>query len=181
MTFIFVLIALVAAAAVAIAKLLRGSMQHPSNLSQLLDELEPFNLAGFRHIASGVDDQYLKKKLPSREYRTLRRIRLVAIYAYYKSAFRNSSLLLSYGHGLSKATDPELSAFGQQLSTAAIQLRLVLVRGVIGIFFCYFMPLEIPYWRQITERYDGIGMHLKALSDMHAPDLAVAVSNHFSS
>jgi hypothetical protein len=178
---IILLLALAAVAAVAIAKLLRGSMEQPSNLSQLLDEMEPFNVACFRHIASEVDDQYLKKKLPGREYRTLRLIRVKAIYAYYQSAFRNSSLMLAYGQALSKASDSELSAFGQQLSTAAIQLRLALVRGIIGIFFCYFIPLKTPYWREITERYDRIGMHLKALSDMHAPDLAAAVCDHFFS
>jgi hypothetical protein len=181
MTLILLLVVLVAAAIVAIAKLLRGSMQHPSNLSELLEEMEPFNVACFRHIASEVDDRYLKKKLPSREYRILRLIRLKAIYAYYQSAFHNSSLMLSYGQALWRASDPELSAFGQQLSTAVIQLRLALVRGFMGIFFCYFMPLEIPYWRQITERYDSIGTQLKALCDMHAPDLGVVVSDHFSS
>ena len=181
MTLILLLVVLIAAAIVAIAKLLRGSIQEPSNLSQLLDAMEPFNIASFRHIASEVDDQYLKRRLPGREYRVLRLIRLRAIYAYYGSAFRNSSLLLSYARALATANDPELSAFGQQLNTAAIQLRLALVRGFIGISFCYFMPLEIPYWRQITERYDRIGDHLKALCDMHAPDLGIAVSDHFSS
>jgi hypothetical protein len=181
MTFILLLFVLVAFAALAIGKLLRGSMEQPSNLSELLDEMEPFNVACFRHIASEVDDQYLKRRLPGREYRTLRLIRLRAIYAYYRSAFRNSTLLLSYANALSKASDPELSAFGQQLSTAAIQLRLALVRGIAGILFCYFMPLELPYWRQITVRYEQIGGHLKALCDMHAPDMGVALSNHFSS
>jgi len=181
MTLILPLVLLVAAAAVAIAKLLRGSVEEPSNLSQLLDEMEAFNVACFRHIASEVDDQYLKRRLPGREYRILRLIRLRAIHAYYKSAFRNSSLLLSYAQALLRASDPELSAFGQQLSSAAIRLRLALVQGFIGIFFCYFMPLHIPYWRQITDRYDQIGTHLKALCEMHAPDLGVAVSDRFSS
>ena len=181
MTLVLLLALLVAAAALAIIKLLHGSVEEPSNLSQLLDEMEPFNVASFRHIASEVDDQYLKSRLPGREYRSLRLIRLKAIHAYYKSAFRNSSLLLSYSNALLRASDPELSAFGQQLSSAAIQLRLALLQGFIGIFFCYFMPLHIPYWRQITERYDRIGAHLKALCEMHAPDLGIAVSGHFSS
>ena len=178
---VLLLLALIAAAAVIIGKLLRGSLEQPSNLSELLDKLEPFDVACFRHIASDVDDQYLKTKLPGGQYRILRSLRLRAIYLYYRSAFRNSSLLLSYGQALLRATDPELSAFGQQLCTAAIQLRLALVRGFVGIFFCYCMPLHIPCWRQITERYDQIGVHLKALCNMHAPDLGVEVSNHFSS
>lgn len=181
MMFIVLLILLVAAASIAIAKLLRGSVAEPSNLSQLLDEMEPFNVASFCHLASETDDQYLKRRLPGREYRSLRWTRLKAIHAYYSLAFRNSSLLLSYSNALFRASDPELSAFGQQLSSATIQLRLALVRGFIGILFCYFMPLHIPYWRQITQRYDQIGAHLKALCEMHAPDLGVAISDHFSS
>ena len=178
---ILLLLGLIAAAAVAIGKLLRGSIQQLSNLPELLDKLEPFNIACFRHIASEVDDQYLKKKLPGREYRRLRLIRLRAIHAYYKSAFYNSSLLLAYGQALLNASDPELSSFGQQLSTAAIQLRLALIQGFVGVFFCYFMPLHIPYWRQITDRYDQVGAHLKALCEIHAPDLGMAVSDHFPS
>ncbi|PYY14746.1 MAG: hypothetical protein DMG60_19410 [Acidobacteria bacterium] len=178
---IVLLLLLVAGAAAAIARLLRRSMEQPSNLSELLDRLEPFNVACFRHIASDLDDEYLKKRLPGREYRILRWIRLRAIHAYYTCAFRNSSLLLSYAQSLSRASDPELSAFGQQLNSTAIQLRLALVRGIIGIFFCYFTPLAVPSWRQITQRYDQIGGHLKALCETHAPDLGVAVSDHFSS
>ncbi|HJW98875.1 MAG TPA: hypothetical protein VJ453_01885 [Terriglobales bacterium] len=165
---IFLLLGLLVVSAATILMLFRGSMEQPSNLSELLDKLEPFNVGCFRHIASDVDDHYLKQKLPGREYRRLRRLRLSAIRAYYASAFHNSSLLLSYGQALLRSADPELSAFGQRLNNAAIQLRLALVRGTAGILLCYFMPVDIPYWRQITERYDRMGADLKALCDMHA-------------
>ena len=174
------ILVLLGAAAAAIIMLLRGSMEHPSNLPELLDRLEPFNAACFRHLASDVDNGYLKQKLPAREYRRLRLLRLSAIRAYYALAFHNSSLLLSYGQVLVRASDADLVEFGQQLSTAAIQLRLALIKGAVGVFCCYFLPVGVPYCRQITEHYDRIGAHLKALCDMHAPDLGITVAEHFS-
>src|SRR5207248_10084955 len=74
-----------------------------------------------RRSSDLLDDEYLKKRLPGREYRILRWIRLRAIHAYYTCAFRNSSLLLSYAQSLSRASDPELSAFRSEEHTSELQ------------------------------------------------------------
>jgi hypothetical protein len=174
---ILLLVALIGFAVV--AKLLHGSMEHPANLNQLLEHLEPVNAACFRHLASDADAAFLRRRLPAREYRRIRKLRLKALHAYYGSALRNAAVLLSYGELLVRSEKAELVAFGQQLSPAAMQLRLVLMRGMVGILVCYLVPLDVPLWRQISDRYEQIGTHIDTFCAIHAPDLRLTVSEHF--
>ena len=179
MTVILVVLVLAAVAALLIIKLLRGSLEHPTNLVQLMECLEPVNTACFRHLASETDDVYLKKTLPRKEYRHLHKLRLQAIYAYYAAALQNVSVLLSYAELLSRSNKPELVEFGQQLSPVAIQLRLALMGGLAGILACYFLPLDIPRWRRVTELYEQIGHRLGTFCETHAPDLRFELGERF--
>ena len=164
---------------VAVVKLLRGGMEHPTNLNQLLERLQPVNAACFRHLASDADDAFLRRRLPAREYRRLRNLRLKALHAYYASALQNAAVVLSYAELLVRSENAELVAFGQQLNPAAMQLRLALMRGMVGILVCYLVPLDAPSWRQITDLYEQIGTHIDTFCAIHAPDLRLTVSEHF--
>lgn len=179
MTAIVVVLLVAFAATVVIVKLLRGSIEHPSNLAQLLDSLEPVNAGCFRHLASDADDVFLRKTLPPREYRRIRRLRLRAIHAYYASALQNTSLLLSYSELLSRSETMELATFGQQLSPLVVQLRLALLRGLPVVVLCYFLPIGTSQWRRITDLYEQVGGHLGSFCKMHAPDLQFVFSERF--
>lgn len=170
---------LLVAATFFLVKLLRGSVEHPSNLVELLDSLEPVNAASFRHLACDVDDLYLKRHVPAREYRRLKRMRLRTIRAYYSSAFRNSSLLLSYGELLADNEHSSFVQFGEELRTAAIQLRLALIRGIVGVYLCRFTPLRVPHWRHITDYYNQVGSQLARFCESNFPDLEPAIAEHF--
>ena len=179
MTVTIIALLLLLAASFLLAKLLRGSVQHPKNLIELLHSLEPVNAASFRHLACEVDDLYLKKNLAAREYRRLRRIRLSTIRAYYWSAFRNSSLLLSYGELLTENEHSAFAEFGEQIRGSAMQLRLALIRGIIGAYLCHFVPLQVPHWRNITDNYNTLGSHLARFCESNFPDLEPALAEQF--
>jgi hypothetical protein len=175
--FVFLLSAV---AVFAVERLLRGSMEHPSSLEQVLLRLQPVNVASFRHLASEDDDGFLRENLPVHEYRRLRSHRLKAIQAYYLSAFRNSSVVLSYANLLLQSSNPELADFGRQLSSVALQLRIVLLQALTGIVVCRLTSAGIPRWRKVTELYDQIGSQLECFCASHAPDLRPAVAEYFS-
>jgi hypothetical protein len=177
-TVILLTVAIVGAAT--LAYLLRGSMEQPANLLELLERMEPVNAASLRHLACGVDDSFLRETLPSSQYRRLRRLRLRAILAYYYTAFRNSAVLISYGFMLEKSGLEELKLFGEQLGSSAVQLRFALLGGMIAVALCYVAPLQLPYWRPISDLYETIGANLKGFCEAHAPDLQFAVVEHFS-
>ncbi|MBV9075447.1 MAG: hypothetical protein JOZ10_17615 [Acidobacteria bacterium] len=162
-----------------VIRLLAGTMEHPSNLMELLDCLEPVNIASFRHLACDADDHYLKANLSRTEYRRLRRLRLSALQGYYYCAFRNSALLLSYGTLLATNQHPGFAQFGHEIRSAAIRLRLALLRGVVGAWICYITPLDIPYWRQITDCYDQVGLQLSLFCGSNFPELELALAEHF--
>ena len=174
---IFLALALVGFAA--LIYLLRGSMQQPANLLELLERIEPVNVATLRHLACGIDDDFLRETLPASEYRRLRRLRLRAILSYYLSALKNSAVLISYGSMLEKSRSPEVRVFGEQLGSSAVQLRFALLVGMSAVLVCYVAPVELPYWRPISDHYETIGGHLKAFCHEHAPDIQFAVSEHF--
>ena len=179
MTTVLVVLVLTVVGALVITKLLRGSLEHPTNLLQLMECLEPVNAACFRHLASETDDVYLRRTLPRREYRRLRKLRLKAIYAYYTAALQNVSVLLSYAELLARSNKPELVEFGQQLSPIAIQLRIALMGGFPAILVCYFLPLDIPRWRRVTELYEQVGDRLGTFCETHAPDLRFQLGERF--
>lgn len=179
MTFIAITVLLLIAASFLLVKLLCGSVQHPANLIELMTALEPVNAASFRHLACDVDDLYLKKHLPASEYRRLRRMRLKTIRAYYSAAFHNSSLLLSYGELLSENQHSAFVEFGQEIRTAAIQLRLALIRGIVSVHICTFAPVSTPHWREINDRYNLVGSHLTRFCEANFPDLEPAIAEHF--
>lgn len=174
-----VILLLLLIAAIGLARLLRGEMAHPTNLVQLLERLQTVNSASFRHLASEADDVFLRKSLPPSEYRRLRRLRLNALRCYYAAALQNSSLLLSYADLLLRSGKPELVEVGQQLSPVAVQLRLALIRGFIGIFACYLLPVDVPRWRQVSELYRQAGYHLSTFCEAHAPDLQLQLAERF--
>lgn len=175
-----ILLAVALAGAATLAYLFRGSMEQPANLLELLERMQPVNAATLRHLACGVDDSFLRETLPSSQYRRLRRLRLRAILSYYHTALRNSAVLISYGSLLERSTVQELKSFGEQLSSSAIQLRLALLVGIIAVAFCYVAPVELPYWRPISDLYDSIGAYLNGFCEEHAPDLQFVVVRHFS-
>lgn len=179
MTAIVIVLLLAIAATLVVVKLLRGSIQHPSNLAQLLETLEPVNAGSFRHLAADTDDCFLKNNLPHREYRRIRKLRLEAIQAYYASALQNTSLLLSYSELLIRSEKIELVEFGQQLGPVVMQLRLALMRGLAEVFLCYLIPIRIPRWRRVTDLYEQVGSHLSSFCETHAPDLQFVLAERF--
>ena len=179
MIFTVIVVLLLVAGILATVKLIRGSVEHPSNLLEVLESLEPVNVASFRHLACDSDDRHLKATLSKKEYRRLRRLRLRVLQSYYSSAFRNSALLLSYGELLASMEDPVFAHFGRDMSSMSLQLRLALLRGAIGVWACYLIPLDIPYWRQITDRYEDLGSCLGRFCESNFPDLESAVIEHF--
>jgi hypothetical protein len=176
--FIAVAVLLVSGVAVLVT-LLRGSIEHPANLSELLDCLQPVNVASFRHLASDADDRYLRENLSALEYLKLRSLRLKTIQAYYVSAFRNCSILLSYGELLSSSEHRLFAEFGQELSSSAMELRLALLRAIIGVCLCYLAPVGVPLWREITDSYSLLGSRLSQFSESNFPDLQPAIIDQF--
>ena len=172
-------VALAIVAAVIVIRLLHGGMEHPTNLMQLIQRIEPVNAASFRHLASGNDDDFLRRSLPPPEYRRLRKLRRKTLRCYYRSALQNSSLLLSYADLLVRSDKPELIEFGQQLSPVAIQLRLALLRGMGEMMLCSVMPLNVGVWRRVSDLYEDVGCRLASFCDVHAPDLRHAVAQRF--
>lgn len=179
MTFTIVAVLLLILANVLLVKLLLGAVRHPSNLVELLDNLEPVNAASFRHLASYSDDHYLRANLPRKAYLRLKRLRLKAVHAYYLSALRNSSLLLAYGDVLAGSQHSAFVEFGSEIRSTAMELRMALLRGVFAIWVCYFINCEIPSWRHITDLYNHLGSRLSYFCESNFPDLEHAVVEHF--
>ena len=179
MIFTIVAVLLLIVANILLVKLLLGAVRHPANLVELLDHLEPVNAASFRHLASYTDDHYLRANVPRKDYRRLKRLRLKAVHAYYLSALRNSSLVLAYGEVLATSQHSSFAEFGSEIRSAAMELRMALLRGLFAIWICYFINCEVPSWRHITDLYNQVGSRLSYFCESNFPDLEHAVVEHF--
>lgn len=180
MIWIAIILVLGTVALFAIYGLLRGSLEHPRNLAEMVERLRPINPASLQHLASRREDEFLRKRIPSREYRRLRNLRMQALRAYYSNALKNCSLLLAYGQLLGAHADPAHVQFGRDLCRVTLQLRFALWRGLAGVFFCGFAPSLYPYPREIFDLYHEVGFRLSAFSEQYAPGLHLIISQQFS-
>jgi hypothetical protein len=180
MIWIVIVLVLATAALLAIYGLLRGSLEHPRNLAEMVERLRPINPASLQHLASRREDEFLRKCIPNREYRRLRTMRMQALRSYYSNALQNCSLLLAYGQLLGTHADPVHVQFGRDLCRVTLQLRFALWRGLAEVFFCSFAPYLHPYPREIFELYYEVGFRLSAFSEQYAPGLHLIISRQFS-
>lgn len=175
-----IILVLAATALFAIYGLLHGSLEHPRNLAEMVERLLPMNPASLQHLASRREDEFLRQRIPEREYRRLRTMRMQALRSYYSSALQNCSILLAYGQLLATHADPVHVQFGRELCRVTLQLRFALWRGLAGVFFCWFARSIHPYPREIFDLYHEVGFRLSAFSEQYAPGLHLVISRQFS-
>lgn len=180
MMWAIIILVLAATALVAIYGLLHGSFQHPSNLADMLERLRPINTASLQHLASRREDEFLRRHVPDREYRRLRKMRARALRSYYSNALQNCSLLMAYGETLASHADPAYLQFGRELCRVTLQLRFALWRGLAGVFFSSLAPPLYSHPRQAFELYREVGLRLSSFAEQYAPGLLLVVCRQFS-
>ena len=92
------------------------AVAHPS-------QLQPIDVDAFRNLMDESEEEYLREKLPSREFRRVYRERMLAAVDYVRGAYCNAGILVQIAQAARESTDPAISEAAGNLFENAVQLR----------------------------------------------------------
>jgi hypothetical protein len=168
-------IILVVFSVVALGVILRFALAHSLQISRdvsLKGQIEPIDVAAFRNLVDPDEEEYLRRRLLSGEFRTVQRKRLRAMAAYILTAWRNAGVLISIGQAAMTASDPSTAEAARQMVSDAILLRqnaaLALCRIGVALAWPHSGLAAAPVLRGY-ERLNGSAMLLGRLQNPAAP------------
>ena len=167
-------IILVVVAILALALILGISFSRGLQISStsLVTQIQPIDIEAFRNLVDPAEDEYLRRRLPPSEFRTVRRERLRAMAAYVQAAARNAAVLVRLGQAALAAADPHTAEAARQLVESAILLRrnaaYALFRIYVALAWLPAGPSALPVLHGY-ERLNGSAMRLGRLQNPAAP------------
>lgn len=168
-------IVLVIAAVLSLVFILRLSVSRSlqvSGDSKLAGHLQPIDVEAFRNLVDPAEDAYLRRRLPPRQFRIVRRARLRATAAYVQVAGRNAALLVRIGMTALEVGDEKIAEAAQRLVNDALLLRRNATYAILRIYVAQALPswsLTASPVLNSYERITGSAMLLGRLQNPAAP------------
>jgi hypothetical protein len=168
-------IILVVAAALALVVILgitvSRSLQVPGD-RRLGGQIQPIDVEAFRNLVDPAEDDYLRRRLPSAQFRLVQRQRLRAMAAYIQVAGRNAAVLVEIGQSALPASDAPTAEAARQLVDDALLLRRNAAFALLKIYIALAWPnfgLAAAPVLQNYEQLNGSAMLLGRLQNPAAP------------
>ena len=154
----------------------KGNPWHGEGLSTVSAQVCPVDVLAFRNLVDPREEEYLRARLPVREFRKVQRKRLLAAISYVTCVAQNAAILLRLGEAARTSSDPEVVAAGQELVDAALRLRLysllVVPKLCLGVAFPA-VPLSPA---AIADKYQHVTGLVSQLGRMHYPSRTARIS-----
>jgi hypothetical protein len=135
-------------------------------------QLQPIDVEAFRNLIDPAEDDYLRRRLPAAEFRTVRRERLLATAAYVKAAGRNAAFLVHLGQSALNSSDVSTAEAARQLVNDALLLRRNAAFALLKIYIVLVWPNSGLFAEPVLvgyERMSGSAMLLGRLRNPSAP------------
>ena len=172
-------IILVCAAIVSLAVILKLALSRGLQISARsgeADRVRPIDLEAFRNLINPAEDEYLRRRLPPRQFRVVRRARLRAMGAYVRLAAQNAVIVFGVAQAALTAEDASTVAAAQQLAEQALLLR----RNAAFLLLRIYIALAWPYSNfaavRVAERYEQLGRSAMLLGRLQNPAVPVRLS-----
>jgi hypothetical protein len=175
-------IVLVIFAALSLILILRVTFSRSLQVSAdrtLAGQIQPIDVAAFRNLVDAEEDAYLRRRLPSAEFRMVRRERLRAMAVYVQTASRNAAILVRMGQDALASGDAHTADAARQLVDNALLLRRNATFALLRIYVALAWPdagLAATPVLQGYERLNGSAMLLGRLQNPAAPVRIAATS-----
>ncbi|MGA7754646.1 MAG: hypothetical protein WCB05_17565 [Candidatus Sulfotelmatobacter sp.] len=170
---------LVIAAVLAVAYLVYAPIsrrrQAPSDAS-LATRIQPLDIEAFRNLIDPAEREYLRHRLPGREFRKVQRQRLLAMAAYVKAAGQNAELLIDIGNQSLSASDPRTAEAARQLADNAHALHVNARYAVYRIRIAWLWPDFGRPAVAILHGYEQLNGSAMLLGRLQNPSTPVRIS-----
>jgi len=139
-------------------------------------QIQPLDVAAFRNLASPDEDTFLRRRLPSAEFRRVRRERLRAMSAYVQVAGRNAAVLVRLGQTALRSDNTITSEAAHQLVDQALLLRRNCAFALIRIHLALALPLVNDAAAPILRGYEQLSGCALLLTRLQNPAAPVRIS-----
>jgi len=153
-TFILIFVAIVLP--LGLLWLAKGSMVPSSLLENPAQHLRYVDVEAFRNLIDPAEEEYLRQRLVTSEFRKIQRERLFAAVDYIAGAAHNAALLVRLAEAARHSSDSATVLAAEKLLASAIQLRLYAFRAIIQLYFEILLPGSRSSSLIMVERYESL-------------------------
>lgn len=137
--------------------------------------LRPVDVEAFRNLIDPAEEEFLRDRLPPRDFRRIQRERLGAAVEYIAGAARNAGILLQLAEPACHSLDPAVAQSAQKLVDGAIQLRLYAYRAIPRLYLAMLFPSRFPSQVRVADGYEQMTRQVVSL-DLQYPTRGVSAA-----
>jgi len=172
---IILVIAAVLSLAVVFRIAISGSLQL-SGKAGIAGQIQPIDVVAFRNLIDPAENEYLRRRLPAREFRRVQRKRLRAADAYVQTAARNAAFLVRMGQMALSSADAPTATAARQLVDEALLLRRNAAFVLLRIYVALAWPTAGFAAAPILDGYNRVAASAMLLGRLQAPSVPVRIS-----
>jgi hypothetical protein len=171
-------IILIVAAALGLIFIVRITLSQRLQIAPtgLAAQIQPIDIEAFRNLVDPAEDEYLRRRLPPAQYRSVQRERLRAAAVYIQIAGRNAAVLVRLGQSAFSSSDTSTAAAARQLVESALLLRRNCAFALIRIYIALAWPNGGATAELIPHGYEQLNGSAMLLGRLQNPAAPVRIS-----
>lgn len=134
----------------------RGRSVSVRNLSDLSGRTRPVDIAAFRNLVDPEEEDYLRERLPAKEFRLVQRERMRAALEYVQCVAGNAAVLLRLGEAARQSEDVDVAAAGQELVNHALRVRLYALLAEGRLYVAILLPSVHISPAGVSDSYESL-------------------------
>ncbi len=173
-------IILIVAAALSLIVIFRISFSRALRVSGdagLANRIQPLDVDAFRNLIDPTEREYLRRRLPSAEFREVQRKRLRAMAAYVQTAGRNAAVLVHMAQPALASNDLQTVEAARQLIDNALLLRRNATFALFRIYVAMAWPDSNMAADPILHGYVRLNGAAMLLGRLQNPAMPVRISS----
>lgn len=145
--------------------------------SRFATQIQPIDLDAFRNLADPAEDDYLRHRLASVDYRHVQRLRLKAMAAYIQIASQNAVLLVHLGQLALDSSNAETAAAARDLINDALLLRRNATFAMFKIYIAWVWPNADVTAGKVLDGYQHLNGSAMLLGRLQNPTAPVRIAS----
>jgi len=152
-TYFYLAVAVVLLATFAIIAV-RRSRRVPS-LEHAVAALHSLDAEAFRNLVDSTEEEFLRQRLPSAQFRNIKRERIRVALIYVSALSEISVEFARFGGAAQRSSDPAIAASAREIANSAVYLRLRAIEATARLTVALAFPRLRPHpVRSLIDQYD---------------------------
>jgi hypothetical protein len=119
------------------------------------ERMQAIHLPALLNLLDESQQDYLRSRLPKKDFGRLQRQRNRALLVYVKRIASNSAVLMRYAHAATLMSDPEMVAAGRELMQSSLNTRISALKALGLLYVGLVMPTPVKNLAEAISRYSS--------------------------